>query len=85
MITHMGQCDWLCLTLYIFRSILFVPVGVDGIDKGLTQPQPRQAAGFDDIDKGLAQPQPRQAAGFDDLVTTRNVTLFSCSAGEIAP
>jgi len=27
----------------------------------------------------------RQAAGFDDLVTTRNVTLFSCSAGEVGP
>jgi len=35
--------------------------------------------------KGLAQPQPLQAAGFDDLVTTRNVTLFSCSAGEVGP
>jgi len=41
--------------------------GFDDTDKGLSRPQPRQAAGFDDTDKGLSQPQPLQAAGFDDL------------------
>jgi len=39
--------------------------------------------GVDDTGKGLSRPQPLQAAGFDDLVTTRNVTLFSCLAGEV--
>ena len=36
-------------------------------------------------DKGFSLPPPLQAAGVDDLVTTRNVTLFSCPAGEVGP
>jgi len=39
-------------------------VGFDDTDKGLSLPQPLQAAGFDDTGKGLSRPQPQLRSRF---------------------